>query len=72
MRESLCETCVHLREILTPKGSRFLMCTLSATDDSFPKYPRQPLVVCDGYKPGEASENDPECRSSAHGSPRMW
>jgi hypothetical protein len=40
-----------MREIRTPKGSRFLLCQLSATDARFPKYPPQPVVRCAGYEP---------------------
>ena len=40
MTPSLCETCARMREVLTPKGSRFLLCQLSQTDPDYPKYPR--------------------------------
>jgi putative acetyltransferase len=53
MAESLCESCARVREILTPRGSRFLLCRLSATDPAYPKYPRQPVVRCSGYWPKE-------------------
>lgn len=48
---SLCKTCVSMREVITPKGSRFLLCRLSKTVPAFPKYPPQPVVRCDGYQP---------------------
>jgi hypothetical protein len=50
---SLCETCTLMREVNTPKGSRFLLCQLSQTDPNYPKYPRQPVVRCDGYQKKE-------------------
>ena len=50
---SLCETCANVREVVTPRGSRFLLCQLSGTDPTFPKYPAQPVMRCDGYQPGE-------------------
>ncbi|WLD13374.1 hypothetical protein [Planctellipticum variicoloris] len=56
MRESLCERCRHLREVLSGKGSRFLLCGLSLTDRRLVKYPPQPVVVCAGY---EAAEDRP-------------
>jgi hypothetical protein len=40
-----------MREVITPKGSRFLLCQLSRTDPAYPKYPPQPVVRCDGYQP---------------------
>jgi hypothetical protein len=50
MNHSLCESCALMREVLTPKKSRFLLCQLSQTNPDYPKYPPQPVVECDGYK----------------------
>jgi hypothetical protein len=47
-----------MREVITPKGSRFLLCQLSRTDPAFPKYPPQPVVRCDGYRPQIANDKD--------------
>lgn len=55
MPRSLCETCQWVRIVTTPKGSRFLLCTLSATDPRMPKYPPQPLLDCGRYLPQESS-----------------
>lgn len=49
MTLSLCETCRHVRIVTTPKGSRFLLCTLSVDDVRFTKYPPQPVVRCIGF-----------------------
>jgi len=46
---TLCLTCLHKRDITTPKGSHFLLCTFSQTDSRFPKYPPQPITRCDAY-----------------------
>ena len=54
---SLCETCGNVREVRTAR-SRFLLCELSLTDAVYPKYPPQPVVRCDGYRPSEASQQD--------------
>jgi hypothetical protein len=51
MTHSLCETCGSMREVITPRGSRFLLCQLSRTDHAFPKYPPQPVIRCGGYQP---------------------
>jgi hypothetical protein len=53
MIRSLCETCTWMREVITPKGSRFLLCQLSQTDPDYPKYPAQPVVRCEGYREKE-------------------
>lgn len=50
VKQSLCQTCTWMREIVTPKGSRFLLCQLSQTNPAYPKYPAQPVVRCDGYQ----------------------
>jgi len=55
---SLCETCASVREVVTPKGSRFLLCRLSHTDPAFPKYPRLPVLRCEGFQATAASRED--------------
>jgi len=52
MREtptSLCEGCARMREVISGRGSRFLLCQHSRVDPRFPKYPPQPVVRCEGY-----------------------
>ncbi|MED6334969.1 MAG: hypothetical protein VYE81_06170 [Planctomycetota bacterium] len=46
---SLCETCVHRREVFTAKNTRFLRCLLFPSDARFPKYPPQPVIRCGGW-----------------------
>jgi|SRR5215469_15672551 len=46
----LCAHCTHVRRITSDRGSRFYLCRRSATDPSFPKYPRLPVVQCRGYE----------------------
>jgi hypothetical protein len=57
--QSLCETCASVRQVNTPKGSRFLLCELSRTDPAFPKYPPQPVVYCDGFQQKDTKEEGP-------------
>jgi putative acetyltransferase len=40
-----------MRPVITLRGSRFLLCQLSTTDQSYPKYPPQPVLRCSGYGP---------------------
>lgn len=50
-----------MREVTTPKGSRFLLCQLSLSDARYPKYPPQPVVRRDGYQPqAKSSGLDPQ------------
>ena len=59
MMPSLCETCGNVREVRTAR-SRFLLCGLSLTDAACPKYPPQPVVRCDGYRPrSDAEKGEP-------------
>jgi hypothetical protein len=55
---SLCETCASMRQVITPKGSRFFLCRLSEWNPTFPKYPPQPVVRCDGYRSRDTNEHD--------------
>ncbi len=50
MLQSLCESCDHLREVVSAKGSRFLLCENSFRNAGFPKYPPQPVIRCVGYQ----------------------
>jgi hypothetical protein len=54
-RLGLCADCVHARPIESSKGSQFLLCQLSQSDPSFPKYPRLPILACAGYSHKPAS-----------------
>jgi len=58
MIPSLCEQCQNMREIRTPKGSRFLLCQLSLTNSDYPKYPPQPVFRCDGYQPKDTTTEE--------------
>lgn len=55
-RFGLCDTCLNARLIRNTRGSVFLMCELSKTDERFPKYPPVPIIRCDGYRPPGESE----------------
>lgn len=55
---SLCEMCDSMREVITPRGSRFLLCHRSSVDPAYPKYPPQPVVRCDGYRSQDWGEQE--------------
>ncbi|HTR39580.1 MAG TPA: hypothetical protein VMH80_27090 [Bryobacteraceae bacterium] len=52
-RAGLCSTCVNVRRVTSDRGSVFYLCERSKTDARFPKYPRLPVVTCQGYQPNE-------------------
>lgn len=60
-RVGLCLDCVFMRRMESDRGSTFYLCQLSATDPTFPKYPRLPVIRCSGYKNRAANTlNDSE------------
>ena len=46
----LCASCLNSR-LIAGANSRFWLCELSRTDPRFPRYPRLPVLRCDGYQP---------------------
>ena len=46
----LCVTCRHRRLVESRRGSRFTLCRLSETDRRYPRYPKLPVLQCDGYR----------------------
>ena len=47
----LCAKCRFMRLVESDRGSTFYFCQRSLTDDSYPKYPRLPVLQCRGYEP---------------------
>jgi hypothetical protein len=47
----LCPLCMQSKEIVNDRGSVFLQCQLAFSDARFPKYPRLPVLECDGFVP---------------------
>jgi hypothetical protein len=41
---------MHARRIESSQGSVFYLCELSFTHPRFTKYPRLPVISCDGFK----------------------
>jgi len=57
----LCATCVHARRVESARGSVFTRCALAEHDPRFPKYPRLPVLRCEGHKAArqqDGSESD--------------
>jgi len=49
----LCETCRHAQAIRSDRGSIFYLCRMHFEDRLFPKYPRLPVMRCEGYRQKE-------------------
>jgi hypothetical protein len=50
-RAGLCASCRFVEVITSSRGSTFYLCTLSATDRAFRRYPVLPVRHCSGYQP---------------------
>lgn len=48
----LCGACIHARRVDTSRGTSYSLCGLHASDPSYPKYPRLPVIACRGFDPG--------------------
>ncbi|MCX7423869.1 MAG: hypothetical protein NT013_30635 [Planctomycetia bacterium] len=57
MVPSLCEYCRHMKEVVSGKGSHFLLCLKSVADNRFRKYPPQPVVKCVGFENKKESDD---------------
>jgi hypothetical protein len=54
--QGLCASCAHARIVESSKGALFVLCRLSYTDPAFDRYPRLPVIACDGYVSTEGKE----------------
>lgn len=54
MDPGLCLKCIHARQLMNDRGSGFWLCRKGLADPRFAKYPRLPVLACDGYR--EADE----------------
>ena len=48
--DGLCPHCRYVMFKQNDRGSAFLLCTRSAGDPRYPKFPPQPVARCDGYQ----------------------
>jgi hypothetical protein len=64
----LCRTCVHAHIVHTPR-SEFWRCRLSEVDARFARYPRLPVLACQGWSRGEPQGAPPRDRGPAEGGP---
>jgi hypothetical protein len=47
----LCATCRHAIVRPTNRGTTYLRCGRASLDGRFPKYPRLPVMTCEGHEP---------------------
>ena len=46
----LCASCVHAKLNATNRGTAYLRCTRAAWDSRLTRYPRLPVLECEGYE----------------------
>jgi hypothetical protein len=46
----LCGGCSFAREVTTLRGSCFVLCNRSVSDDRYARYPQLPVLQCPGYE----------------------
>jgi hypothetical protein len=50
----LCKDCRHANPVRSAHDAVYYLCRLSFDDARFPKYPRLPVLFCEGYDRAEA------------------
>ena len=45
-----CRDCDSGRRVESARGSVFWLCARAAVDPAFPRYPRLPVLRCEGYQ----------------------
>ena len=61
----LCLSCAHRRVIGNRRGSSFYLCRLASTDPRLRKYPRLPVLRCEGFEL-DGQLNDQERGTESH------
>ena len=51
----LCASCQHAKLNATNRGTAYLRCTRAAWDSRLPRYPRLPVLECEGYERARGS-----------------
>ena len=55
-----CASSIHAELIESSKGASFVLCRLSYEDPRFARYPRLPVLACDGHAPHAVRSTDTE------------
>ena len=61
-RVGLCLHCRHARVVRSRTDQDYYRCGRSDHDGRYSKYPRLPVLSCDGYEPGEPRPSPPASR----------
>jgi len=66
---NLCPRCRHHNDIHNDRGSVFLMCMRSFAEPEYPKYPRLPVLACQGYEERHEERRDAHCEPGPGSAP---
>jgi hypothetical protein len=55
----LCARCAYARTVENARGSIFILCGRSFIDPRFQKYPRLPVLRCDGFDERDEQKDHP-------------
>ena len=53
----LCSACLHSKEIVSDRGSLFILCQRALGDSAWAKYPHLPVLSCHGFEPSRPPMN---------------
>jgi hypothetical protein len=60
MDAGMCENCRHVRRLSNARGSVFYLCERAVSDARFARYPRLPMLRCDGHEPPSDTDSKRE------------
>jgi hypothetical protein len=55
-------------EVRNTRGSIFILCARSRADEAFPRYPRLPVLECEGHEPCQGDDGQRSQAGSGAGS----
>lgn len=55
----LCDVCARARRVRNRTGSTFFLCGRSEEDARFDRYPRLPVLACEGFDPQSRGPAEP-------------
>jgi hypothetical protein len=64
----LCGSCIHAKEMRSDRASVFLFCMLSKSLAGYPKYPRLPVLDCEGFQERAGPVDNTTIQASPTGS----
>ena len=67
MDPGLCAACRYRKAVVSARGTEFSSCLRYRTDRAYPKYPRLPMLRCDGFEGASVSPAGASVEHDKHG-----